>query len=188
MKTLEKTFVKNCDKSGDHKFIQVRRDGNVCLYRRETLEGRLIGFEVFTTKVIKAGTPLPGGGAEVEDREPYPGKSSFGRTAWQISGPDSDKRANERFEALVKGDVKVEEEIEVDSEETVQVARVVKGEVTLKLPDHPFTQKELAAFNNIENYKAVYGDLQKMLSTGVLKVSGERESTRGKSAKLFSKA
>ena len=68
------------------------------------------------------------------------------------------------------------------------VARVEKGEVTLKLPEKPFTQKELAAFNGIDNYKAVYSDLQKMLSTGVLKVVGEREATRGKPAKLFGKA
>ena len=73
----------------------------------------------------------------------------------------------------------------------VKVARVSsKGRVTLELPDKPFSQKELAAFNNIANYKEVYSDLQRMLASGMVKVHGFREvseGTRGKAAKLFVK-
>jgi hypothetical protein len=193
MKTLEKTFVMNADKCGNHTFTQVRREGNVCLYRRNRLsDGRYSCFEVFITKVVKAGAPLPGGGQVAEDYEQYPGAASFGRTAWSICGVEAvaERRALTIFDELVKGKTKTVEVEETGGEEaeTMPVARVVKGEVTLKLPEKPFTQKELAAYNGFDNYKIVYSDLQKMLLNGTLKVVGTREAGRGKPAKLFGKA
>ena len=180
----------NADKCGDHTFTQIRRERNVAAYRRNRVDnGFFQGIEVFLIKVVKAGAPLPGGGMVAEDYEQYPGASAFGKHAWSFGGVEKDAMtaAMERFDNLLQAGIE-SAAAEAAVDEAVPVARVAKGEVTLKLPDHPFTQKELAAFNGIDNYKAVYSDLQKMLSTGVLKVSGERAAARGKSAKLFSKA
>lgn len=192
MKILEKTFTMNADKCGNHTFTQVRREKNVAAYRRNAVDsGRFRGFEVFVVKVVKAGAPLPGGGVVAEDYEQYPGASSFGRSAWSMCGNEKAALAAtmQKFDELLKGKaVVVAEEPAVIEGETVPVARVVKGEVTLKIPDQPFTQKELAAFNGIKNYKEVYSDLQKMLATKAVKVVGQREVTRGKPAKLFGKA
>jgi len=188
MKTLQQTFTKNCDNSGTHTFTQAKRDGNVCIYSRTSAKGTLIGFEVFVTHVIKAGTQMKGGGVETEDRESYPGKSAFGRSAWFIGGIDAQKRALELFNELLAGEQPVTEAEGEDTEESIPVVKVVSAtpiKEGIKLPEGPFTQKELAAFNGIENYKQVYSDLQKMLARGILKHGEKRESTRGKSAQLF---
>lgn len=175
----------NADKCGDTTFTQLRREGAVCMYRRDRVSnGELHSFEVFVTKTVKAGAPLPGGGTVAEDYEQYPGASSFGRSAWSTN---AEQRANKIFDGLIKKAVAAVEH-ETEEIETVPVARVAKGEVTLKLPDKPFTQKELAAFNGLDNYKEVYSDLQKMLSNKTLKVVGERTAGRGKAAKLFGPA
>lgn len=189
MKTLEKTFTMNADKCGNHTFTQVRRDGNVAAYRRNNLnDNHFRGFEVFLIKVVKAGASLPGGGIVAESYEQYPGASFFGRSAWSITGVEkvAEGRAMELFDELIKTETDPTEAEEIRME-VVPVARVVKGEVTLKIPEVPFTQKELASFNGIENYKDVYSNLQKMLNGKILKVVGQREVTRGKPAKLFGK-
>lgn len=187
MKELQKEFVMNADKCGNHTFTQVRREKNVALYRRDKVDtGRFQSCEVFFVKVVKAGSPLPGGGTVAEDYEQYPGASAFGRTAWSICGKESDALlcANKRFEELLKET----SEVETTTDETViPVIKVSNTERrALNWPDKPFTQKELAAFNHIDNYKEVYTDLQRALASGKIVVSGQRESTRGKSAKLFS--
>lgn len=180
----------NADKCGNHTFTQVRREKNVAAYRRNKVtNNHFEGFEVFLIKVVKAGAALPGGGKVAEDYEQYPGSSAFGKHAWSIGGAekDAEKRAMKLFDSLLKTEIPVVVEAETEETETVPVARVVRGEVTLKLPDNPFTQRELAAANDLENYKAVYSDLQKMLKSGVLKVVGEKQAGRGKAAKLFQK-
>jgi len=190
MKTLQQTFDKNCDGSGTQTFTQVKRDGDVCLYSRTSDKGTVIGYEVFLTHIIKAGSAMKGGGVETEDREAYPGKSAFGRNnAWFVGGVNALERATDRFDKLVKGERPVIKAEEGDDEETsIPVVKVVSAtpiKEGLTLPDGPFTQKELAAFNHIDNYKQVYSDLQKMLARGILKHGAKRESTRGKSAQLF---
>lgn len=190
MKTLEQTFVKNVDKCGNHTFTQIRREGNFCIYRRNRVsDGTVHSHEVFITRVIKAGTPLPGGNEVAEDYEQYPGCNAFGRTAWSYSGPAGERAANIKFDIIkLKKDLE-EVEIEVDGTvTTIPVARVAKSKVSLKLPGKPFTQKELAAHNNIANYKEVYSSLQSMLADKILRLAGTREVTRGKAAKLFAVA
>jgi len=190
MKQLKQTFQKNCDNSGLHTFNQVKREGDVCLYSRTDVKTDfLIGYELFVTHSIKAGTSMRGGGVETEDREAYPGKSAFGKSAWFLGGKDALTQANTQFETLVKGEKAVVIDTEGDDDtESVPVVRVVSEspiKMGLTLPDKPFTQKQLAAHNNISNYKEVYSDLQKMLSRGILKIVGEQDSPRGKKAKLF---
>jgi len=189
MKILEKTFTMNADKCGNHTFTQVRRDGNVCCYRRDRVtDGTLHSFEVFATKVIKAGSSMRGGGIVQEDYEQYPGKSAFGRWAWTTNHP---KAADKLFNDLVakKLAIVAAEEDDDDETELVTVARVTqpKGDRrSLKWPEGPFTQKQLAVHNNIGNYKEVYTDLQRALGNGTLKVSEQvHEVNRGRAAKMF---
>jgi hypothetical protein len=186
MKTLEQNFVMNADKCGNHKFTQVRREGMICMYQRIKIEtDRLHSVEVFVTKLVKAGSPLPGGGTVAEDYEQYPGASSFGRTAWSTNSIEG---GNIIFNRLLAKNVPV---VEGENEETelVTVARVTqpKGDRRgLKWPEGPFTQKQLAAFNEIGNYKEVYTDLQRALANGTLKVSEQtHEVNRGRAAKMF---
>jgi len=190
MKTLEKTFVMNADKCGNHTFTQTRREGNFCIYRRNRVsDGTVHSYEVFITRVIKAGTPLPGGNFVAEDYEQYPGANAFGRTAWSYSGAQAEPAANLVFDRIKAAKEQPEVEIETDGAvTTIPVARVAKSKLELKLPGKPFTQKELAAHNNIANYKEVYSSLQSMLADKILRLAGTREVTRGKAAKLFAVA
>ena len=186
MKILEKTFEMNADKCGVHTFTQVRREGNICMYRRNRKDtGRLHTVEVFLVRTVKAGSPLPGGGTVAEDYEQYPGASMFGRTAWSTGTVEG---GNIIFERLLAKQQPVVEPDETESE-LVPVVRVSqpKGERrALKWPEGPFTQKELAAFNGIDNYKEVYTDLQRALGNGTLKVSEQvHEVNRGRAAKMF---
>jgi hypothetical protein len=187
MKTLQKTFVMNADKCGNHNFTQIRREGNICCYQRNKVDnGKLHSIEVFIVKVIKAGAPLPGGGRVEEDYEQYPGAHAFGRSAWSTN---TVQRANQIFDGLLAKTVAIEED---DESELVTVARVSqpkgqpKERKALKWPEGPFTQKQLAAHNSIDNYKEVYTDLQRALASGVLKISEQvHDVARGRSAKMF---
>jgi hypothetical protein len=192
MKQLEQTFVKNCDGCGNHTFTQIRREGNIAAYRRNRVsDGSIHTYEVFLVKTVKAGSKLPGGGIVAEDYEQYPGASAFGRHAWSISwGPGGLKRVNDLVDSLLKGKEEILPVVEGEEMETVPVLRVSKGAPRRKLdfPSVPFTQKQLAAHNHIDNYKEVYTDLQRFLSDGTLVKGGKMEKTdgaRGKSAQLF---
>ena len=192
MKLLETEFVKNCDLSGNDRFIQLKKEGNVALYRREHMDGEEKAFEVFQFKTVLEGAGQRGGGTVKESYEQYPGGKAFGKTAWYISGGNAIERAHEMFDNLVRGKVEVELEPE-EAEETDEVVPVVKVSKApmkdgLTFPKGPFTQRELATHNKLENYKVVYSDLMKGLANGKLKVSGERPSIRGKPAKLFTVA
>jgi hypothetical protein len=195
MKQLLKTFVKNCDHCGNHTFTQLRREGSAAVYRRNKVaDGRFEGIEVFLLRTIKEGSPLPGGGQVAETYEQYPGAAAFGRRAWSFTGIEAaaTRAAMARFECLLKGTAPiVETEPEDEEMETVPVLRVSRSLTPrrqLNLPDKPFSQKELAAFNGIENYKEVYTDLQRMLGNGTLVLGDKREKkdgARGKCAQLF---
>ena len=84
-------------------------------------------------------------------------------------------------------------ELEVISTEVMiidpSVSRGRKGTLTkgkLNLPDVPFSQKELAAFNNIADYKHVYGRLHEMVDNGTLVKAGIRDNPgRGKDIQLY---
>jgi hypothetical protein len=195
MRTLEKTFVMNSDKCGNHTFTQLRREGNFALYRRDRVcDGKFHSVEVFKVKVVKAGTGYNTG----DDYEQYPGGEAFGRHAWSISGEEKTaiECGNRRFDKLLKNEVAIEpmDETEVEAETSVPVVRVVSPtpiKQGLKLPDGEFSQRELASYNGFDNYKVVYSDLQKMLQRGILVLGSKRkkaDGARGKTAQLFKRA
>ena len=98
MKMLEVEFQTNADKTGLQTFKQLKRDGRVCLYRREKPDGSIFGYEVIVVKLTKAGTTFPNGVVVPEDTESYGGAHSFGRSAYFCS---TLQRAEERFKEFV---------------------------------------------------------------------------------------
>ena len=192
MKQLQKTFVMNADKCGNHTFTQIRREGNVAAYRRDKVsDGRFCGVEVFLIKTIKEGAALPGGGQVAETYEQYPGASAFGRHAWSFTGTETaaTRAALNRFDILLKGEIPV---VEVEPEAETEIVPIVKvgkskDRRPLNFPTNPkgFSQKELATFNGIANYKEVYTDIQRFLANGTF-IKGEKvESVKGKKKQLF---
>lgn len=97
---MQKVFVTNADKCGDHIFTQVERSGRLAVYRRNRVsDGRTMGYEVITIKTVKAGTVFAKGTKPVEnDYESYPGAESFGRSAWSYVQEDA---AFKRFDEKV---------------------------------------------------------------------------------------
>lgn len=186
MKELELTFVANCDKCGDNRFIQLMKQsiGNrgVALYRRQNMEGRTLGYEVFLYKVVTAGTPLPVGFVE-EDYEPYPGASSFGKTAFSCM---TEERAKERFEELVKK----AKEAEANPTKGRGRRKKTTEPVKIEYPQGAFTVNMLASTNKqihtVVVYKQVKADLKKGLITQV--GTQKNRTGKGKSAALYSLA
>ena len=196
MKSLESVFVANYDKSGDNTFRQLRKEGAVALYVRESMEGLTLWYELFTFKTIKAGTPLPGGNTVQEDYEQYPGKSAFGKTAWVIAGENDLARANARFDELVKTASDKSSAIflayigEEETDEAVPVLKVEKlSSETIKIPVGQFTHSELADANQTGKSQ-VYFILQDMVKAGSVKVVGTRKPAggRGKPSNVFEKS
>ncbi len=62
MKTLPLEFEQAADGLKKQRFKQVRREGNITIYERRHLDGRLFGYEVFTVKckVFPGQTEPPG--------------------------------------------------------------------------------------------------------------------------------
>lgn len=184
MKELELTFVANCDKCGDNRFIQLmkQRVGNrgVALYKRQGMQGNLLGYEVFSFRVVKAGTPLPVGFVE-EDYEPYPGASSFGKTAFSCMTED---RAQVRFAELLK---KVQE---AEDNPTNGRGRRKKAttQVKIEYPQGAFTVNMLASNHKQMHTVLVYKQVKNDLKDGVIvKVGAQKNRTgKGKSAALYS--
>lgn len=97
-KPLQEKFVRNVDRCGKHIFTQIKRQGNICLYQRTKLNGKLFGYELFKTELVKAGTMLFSGFIVGEDFERYPKAKDFGISAIFISGQKGkDKEVAEKY-------------------------------------------------------------------------------------------
>jgi hypothetical protein len=132
MKQLETQFTQD-----NHNFTQVKRSSKAAIYKRETLEGTFISFEVFAI--------LSKDGEEV-----YPNQSSIGKWAWT---PIKQDRAERYFNNIENGDTPIPsvdpitgEFIRTDEENKslddvlaenpdIEVATVVIAEVDPTLPD-----------------------------------------------------
>lgn len=210
MKTLELTFVKNCDKTGDNTFTQVKRyiadgiEGGVAMYKREDMTGALKGFEVFIFKVIHEGASLPGGNTVQESYEGYPGPNSFGKTAYFCT---SIERAEERYTELVNKLIKKNSPESVESDpiageviaptvaETPMETPVKTGKRgrkpvvrTIVYPENTFNMKQLVSANPDISQPVLYVELKKVISLGHVKEVDrvKSESGRGKLMVLYS--
>ena len=88
MKQLETQFTQN-----DNVFVQVKRNDKAALYKRSTLEGGFVSYEVFAIK-------------SKNDVEIYPNQTAMSRWAWC---PVAEDRANLWFTRLTTGTVVIPE-------------------------------------------------------------------------------
>ena len=65
------------------------------------MNGDLIGYELFKTKIVKAKSNLPGGWNIKNDYEKYPVANDFGFSAKFIGGINAEARAEEMFQNWV---------------------------------------------------------------------------------------
>ena len=126
MRILQSEFVCNCDKMGDNKFRQVKRNDNVALYERKDMENNFIGYEVFKIKTVLAGAKLPGGKQVEESYEVYPGAKAFGKNAYFVS---SLNRAEVLFDQITN-EVLNKEVKNSNSKENVVIPN---GKLTMKM-------------------------------------------------------
>lgn len=177
MKLLQKEFVANVDKTGDMKFIQLRKDKGVALYERRRFDKSLFGYEVFIVKTVEAGSPLPGGSTVEETYEQYPGASAFGKTAY---APATLERAEEMFDQLV-------ERVKVTKANPGRRGRVGKSNtVTVTVPVGKFTMNQWVEESG-QDYFFLRKKMKKLLNDGrVQKVGTEKnEGSRGKAKIIY---
>lgn len=183
MKDIPKKFVKNCDHVGNNTFIQVKKKGNVYMYRREYMDGKVKSYEVFISKFIAKGTPLPGGAVEKEDRWQYPGTNQFGKTAYDCK---SEAHAEERFDELVEK-AKNQEEAK---EESIRTGKPNKGrkpnnKISLTTPKSKFTMKMLVSQSGLSQPQ-IYPFLKQWLANGIVTIVDQiKPEGKGRPAMVY---
>jgi len=208
MKQLAPEFVANFDKSGKNRFVQLKLNDSAAIYRREHLDGTVVGYEIFAIKTVKAGSKLPDGNVVTEDYVKYPTAKCFGKWAWFCQ---NESRANEWFDKFNNEPVDVstgEDENEMDSEvddhttanEFVAVteaepsnkrggrARKVRAEVTYPTTEK-WTVKDILALNPDYEQATMSIFLCVQIDANKVKLVGHAEKPagqRGKAANLYS--
>ncbi len=163
------------DKSDKHRFIQLRKENGVALYRRERLDGSLFSYELFIIKVVKEGSPLPNGTLVKETYEQYPGAKTWGKTAWSPSTLES---CNKRFDELVE---------KVKSLEGQPKRRGRKSNtLSITLPKTKFTMNELINLTGLSQ-PVLYIHLKKMIAEGKVMEVGrvKKEGGRGRAMVVY---
>lgn len=68
-------------KTNGHLYKQIDRTQNTAIYSQHTKDGQLAGHEVF---IIKIGKETEINGTLIPERELFPKKEDFGKTAWSV--------------------------------------------------------------------------------------------------------
>jgi hypothetical protein len=185
---VQTSFVTNADSTGDQVFTQLKREGNVALYRRDRVStNHTFGFEVVVLKQVKAGQPLPGGNFVKADYEAYPGNSQFGRNAW-FCGNESDAIA--KFDQIVQT-LFTEQPVDSDQNEPVgavlvTVAEVKKNEkINWVIPMGEFTQTQFAEANGLPVRGTVYNTIQSLINKGMIKIARREKLSGGRPTVLY---
>jgi hypothetical protein len=178
---LQTEFVTNADSCGDHIFKQIRREGDVCAYSRTSVEtGKIVGYEVFLVKTVKAGTVFAKGSKPTEnDYESYPGKSSFGRSAWSFI---TTKQVSEKIEELLKG--KCQETVLVP---VMSITQQMEKE-TSDIPEGEFSQSQFATMNCLPARGIVYNILQALINKGLVKLARKVQVGPGRPTSMYIRA
>jgi len=177
MKTLEKEFISNVDHCGKHRFVQLKREGDVAVYCRYKLDGIIFGYEVFRIKVVKEGSPLPGGIFVEEDYEVYPSKNAFGRTAIFFA------TRNE-----IKADSIYKIFIDRFGDNNEPISGEVKDTSVFVVPSGEFTIKMLMKQNANKSYNDSYSYIKSQIDKTIKVVNGPAlEKGKGKPAKYYAK-
>ena len=204
MNDIPSHFISNNDKIGNCNFDLVKKQNDVYLYHRTNMDGSHRSYEVFISKFIAKGTPLPGGMVEKEDRMQYPGAAQFGKTAYDCKTLD---QAEHRFdELLVKSKEKVlNKELSIKTGKRVSGRKsnpnkvvVVKAkggkrgrkrmDVKFQLPDvgGTFTMKQLVAASGVSQ-PLLYSRLQELIGAGKVQEHARvrQEGQRGRSQVVY---
>jgi hypothetical protein len=206
-------FVTNANGSGDQLFTQLKRDGNVCLYRRNITDpkgrknkwkdGMCAGFEVVVIKTVLEGSKLPGGGVVEKTYESYPGAEGFGRRGWFFP-PNGEESAVVKFNEMVQKAADKALVIEDDSEDGMDEEPVMMGFVTAKalkvvtpkvvksapsvvIPEGEFTQAVFARANGLPERGTVYNVLHSQIKGGLVKESRRERLGGGRPTVLYTK-
>lgn len=204
MTDIPKHFVKNNDFIGNCNFDLVKKQHDVYLYHRTTMEGKHFSYEVFISKFIAKGTPLPGGVFEKEDRMQYPGSAQFGKTAYECKDIC---QAEDRFDELL---IKFKQKSD-NKELSLKTGTVVKGrmanpnkvvvvkvkggkrgrkrhEFKFQLPsiDQTFTMNQLVASSGVSQ-PLLYIRVQELISLGRVKEYSRvrKEGQRGRATVVY---
>jgi len=188
MNDIPKHFVKNNDFIGNCNFDLVKKQHDVYLYHRTTMEGKHFSYEVFISKFIAKGTPLPGGVFEKEDRMQYPGSAQFGKTAYECKDIC---QAEDRFDELL---IKFKQKSD-NKELSLKTGTVVKGrrgrkrhEFKFQLPsiDQTFTMNQLVASSGVSQ-PLLYIRVQELISLGRVKEYSRvrKEGQRGRATVVY---
>lgn len=179
---LQPVFMKNVDNTGDQIFTQVRREGNLAIYRRNRCcDGSLFGFEVITIRLIPEGTSLPGGAKVESDYESYAGSSAFGKIAWFFPTEDlADDKLKKVFKEQKASGPTVMAFVHTPAE--------VIADESHDIPTGEFTQKTFALHNCMPERGVVYSVLQALINKGVVKVSRRLQMGVGRATVLYSAA
>ena len=181
MKLLETEFVQNSDKRGDMTFKQVKRNEYAALYRRYTMEGRPVEFEVFQIKEA---------GGQVfekfyEPYEQYPGAAAFGKTAWTVL---DEARANLIYDEITagKGSRKDAQRAAAPIEVKVKRTDGKRGRPRVErpaiiLPKKQFSMKDLLKVN-VKGWSqpTLYIELMKLVKQDKVVESGRKAMGRGR--------
>jgi hypothetical protein len=190
MKTLEKEMVFGCDGLKNNRFVQVKRQGDVCIYQRFSEDGKPFGFEVFKVKVVKAGAKLPGGELVEEDYERYPSANDFGRSAKFVGNLE----AAEHCFGVMTGEIKDEvtpEPVKTPIGEKVKPVRSFKKTAAPKngylIPSGEFNQRDFAKVNGLPERGTVYNIIQSLIGNQI-KVAGKKQlHGKGRATTFFLK-
>jgi len=191
IKPLEKSFIKNCDGLGDHQFTYIKHHGNVYMYRRDYMDGKLHSYEVFESQLVKEGAALPNGETVKQGYMKYVTSNSRAGTAYFCNEKGS---ADVRYDELIK---KVEGRNTETTEDTTEegvTTIVTKGKRGRKAVARPeivlptsksFTMKDLLAINKEWNQPTLYLAVKK---SSKIKVVGTQPNSggRGKPAVTYS--
>ncbi len=183
---LQKEFVTNADGCGDHVFTQIKRTGNVAVYRRTRVsDGKVFGFETIIIKTVKAGTLYAKGSEPTKnDTESYPGSASFGKLAFSFYTQFS---SLEKLEELVK----VQEEKDQEQDEGPVTLGLVTSlpveDESNDIPTGEFTQTDFATANCLPPRGSVYNIIQRLVVDGVIRVSRQEQRGPGRPTTLFTR-
>lgn len=199
MKTIPKEFVKNIDKCGDNRFIEVRREGTVVIFRREKMDKTFKSYEIHILGIVKQGSPLPGGLFVKEDYEHLASSQKWGKMGWECKNI---KQALEFFEkakqivAQKELNRQLRDNPETENEELPEVElvpvvhkkrgrkAVVRAEIVF--PDGEFTMKQLLEVNTSYTAPTLYISVQDLLGKKI-KIERRESSGRGKPCIIYKK-
>jgi len=201
MRELEKRFIADYNKSGLNVFTQLKRDGHVYLYeRRREKDNSLHCYEIFRARLIKKGSPLPGGIFEKEDRVAYPGASSFGTaTPFRAWFAINLGQAEKIFDDIVKkgnalviaSETEIPEEEEIDTKVSVKKqgeagkrGRKAVDRDTINIPKDKFTLKQLHFMNPQVSFGFLYQHIRTLI--GITIKIEDTIKGRGKPTILYS--